>query len=78
MRSGSDFPTQRVRLCNWRTLADGTVDLDKDRVYIPLEIIERHGYSLDALRAGECNDAFRAVMRDIVSKARELFLEGLL
>ena len=71
----SDATCTALQLANfWQ---DVTVDLQKDRVYIPLEIIELHGYSLAALRAGECDAAFRAVMRDIVAKARELFLEGL-
>jgi len=71
----SDATCTALQLANfWQ---DVTVDLEKDRVYIPLEIIERHGYSLDRLRAGECDAAFRGVMRDIVSKARELFHEGL-
>ena len=40
--------------------------------------MERHGYYArpDCAR-GEFNAAFRAVMREIVAKARELFLEGL-
>jgi len=71
----SDATCTALQLANfWQ---DVTVDLEKDRVYIPLEIVERHGYSLDELRAGECNAAFRGVMRDIVAKARELFLAGL-
>lgn len=71
----SDATCTALQLANfWQ---DVTVDLDKDRVYIPLDIIERHGYTLDQLRAGECNPAFRAVMRDIVAKARELFQQGL-
>jgi squalene synthase HpnC len=71
----SDATCTALQLANfWQDVA---VDLEKDRVYIPMEIIERHGYSLDELRAGECNVAFRGVMRDIVAKARELFLEGL-
>jgi squalene synthase HpnC len=71
----SDATCTALQLANfWQDVA---VDLEKDRVYIPLEIMERHGYSLDELRAGECNAAFRGVMRDIVAKAREMFLEGL-
>jgi squalene synthase HpnC len=71
----SDATCTALQLANfWQ---DVTVDLEKDRVYIPLEIMERHGYSLDQLQAGECNAAFRAVMGDIVAKARGLFLEGL-
>src|SRR5580693_715971 len=60
----SDATCTALQLANfWQ---DVTVDQEKDRVYMPLEIIQRHGYSLDELRAGECNAAFRAVMRDIV------------
>jgi len=53
------------------------VDLLKDRVYIPLEAMERHGYTLEELCARRFTPAFRQVMRDAVEKARELFLEGL-
>ena len=37
----------------------------------------RHGYTLDDLYARRFTPAFREVMREIVAKARELFLEGL-
>ena len=53
-----------------------TVDLLKDRVYIPLEIMRRHGYPLEELLAHRFTPAFREVMREIVEKARALFLEG--
>jgi phytoene/squalene synthetase len=53
------------------------VDLLKDRVYIPLEIIERHGYTLEELFARRFTPAFAAVMREIVAQTRDLFLEGL-
>jgi phytoene/squalene synthetase len=56
---------------------DVTVDLMKDRVYIPLEIMERHGYTLEELQARRFTPAFREVMREIVAKTRELFVEGL-
>ena len=54
-----------------------TVDLEKDRVYIPLEVLERHGYALDDLYARRMTPAFREVMREIVGHARGLFTEGL-
>ena len=53
------------------------MDLLKDRVYIPLEVMERHGYTVDDLFARRFTPAFREAMREIVEKARELFLEGL-
>jgi squalene synthase HpnC len=71
----SDATCTALQLANfWQ---DVSVDLLKDRVYIPLEVMERHGYTPDELFAGVENDAFRAVMHDAVVKARELFHEGL-
>ncbi|MGB7721112.1 MAG: squalene synthase HpnC [Bryobacteraceae bacterium] len=71
----SDATCTALQLANfWQ---DVTVDLLKDRVYIPLEIMERHGYTVEELRARRFTPAFREVMRLAVEKARELFLEGL-
>ncbi len=53
------------------------MDLLKDRVYIPLDVMERHGYTVEDLFARRFTPAFREVMREIVEQARELFLEGL-
>ena len=70
----SDATCTALQLANfWQ---DVTVDLLKDRVYIPLEIMERHGYTLEELFARRFTPAFREVMREIVEKARALFLEG--
>ncbi len=71
----SDATCTALQLANfWQ---DVTVDLLKDRVYIPLEIMERHGYPLESLFARRDSPAFRSVMREIVAKARELFEQGL-
>src|ERR1035437_259785 len=71
----SDAACTALQLANfWQ---DVTVDLLKDRVYIPLEIMERHGYTLQELFARRFTPAFAGVMREIVAQARELFLEGL-
>ncbi len=71
----SDATCTALQLANfWQ---DVTVDLLKDRVYIPLETMERYGYTVEDLFARRATPAFRAVMRDIVLRARELFLEGL-
>ncbi len=71
----SDFTCTALQLANfWQ---DVTVDLEKDRVYIPLEVLERHGCPLEDVCARRMTPAFREVMREIVTRARELFLEGL-
>jgi squalene synthase HpnC len=71
----SDATCTALQLANfWQ---DVTVDLQKDRVYIPLEIMERYGYTLDDLFARRFTPAFARVMREIVDKARELFQTGL-
>ena len=71
----SDATCTALQLANfWQ---DVTVDLLKDRVYIPLDAMERHGYTVEELCARRFTPAFREVMRDAVGKARELFLEGL-
>jgi len=71
----SDSTCTALQLANfWQ---DVTVDLEKDRVYIPLEVLERHGYPLEDLQARRITPAFRDVMREVVARAREFFLEGL-
>jgi squalene synthase HpnC len=71
----SDATCTALQLANfWQ---DVTVDLEKDRVYIPLEIMERHGYTVEDLFARRFTPAFARVMREIVDKARVLFLTGL-
>jgi len=71
----SDATCTALQLANfWQ---DVTVDLEKDRVYLPLDLLARHGYTLEELRAGTFNPAFRDAMRDAVEVARKLFLEGL-
>ncbi len=57
----SDATCTALQLANfWQ---DVTVDLLKDRVYIPLEVMERHGYTVEELRARRFTPAFREVMR---------------
>src|ERR1017187_9421590 len=55
---------------------DGTVDLLKDRIYIPLDVMERHGCTVEELFTRRFTPAFREVMRELVEKARGLFQEG--
>jgi len=71
----SDATCTALQLANhWQ---DVTVDLPKDRVYLPLDVMERHGYPVEALLARRFDDRFKAAMRDAVEVARGLFLKGL-
>ena len=71
----SDATCTALQLANfWQ---DVIVDLEKDRVYLPLDVLERHGYPVDDLFARRFNDSFRNVMREVTGVARELFMQGL-
>jgi squalene synthase HpnC len=71
----SDATCTALQLANfWQ---DVTVDLLKDRVYIPLAVLERHGCAVEDLFALRATPAFRQAMREAVEKARALFREGL-
>jgi squalene synthase HpnC len=71
----SDATCTALQLANfWQ---DVTVDWEKDRVYIPLDVLERHGSSVEEIAARRATPGFLEAMREIVDRARELFLEGL-
>ncbi len=71
----SDFTCTALQLANfWQ---DVTVDLGKDRVYLPLDLLAGHGYSLPELFAHKYNAAFRNLMKDAVDVAEKLFRQGL-
>jgi squalene synthase HpnC len=71
----SDATCTALQLANfWQ---DITVDQQKDRVYLPLDLLAKHGYTVDELFARRFDERFRAVMREAVDRARALFLTGL-
>ncbi len=64
----SDSTCTALQLANfWQ---DVTVDLLKDRVYLPLHLFEKHGYTEDQLFRREYTPAFRAVMAEAVDQAQ--------
>jgi squalene synthase HpnC len=74
-QSLSDATCTALQLANfWQ---DITVDQQKDRVYLPLDLLARHHYTADELFAHKFDDRFRAIMREAVDRARDLFLAGL-
>ncbi len=71
----SDATCTALQLANfWQ---DVTVDLRKDRVYMPLDVLRRHDCSLQDVFALRITPGFRLAMRELVERARELFLQGL-
>ncbi len=70
----SDKICTGIQLVNhWQDVA---VDLQKDRVYLPQEDMQRFGYRYEDLFAHQLNDAFISLMRYEISRARSLFQEG--
>jgi squalene synthase HpnC len=70
----SDAICTALQLANfWQ---DVSVDLKKDRVYIPDEDFKAQGYSEADLRMGVYNDRFKSLMKFEVARARALFEQG--
>jgi phytoene synthase len=57
-------------------LRDLSEDAARGRVYLPQEDLERFGYTPEALRRGDRDDRFRALMRFEVDRARAYYEEG--
>ena len=71
----SDLTCTALQLANfWQDVAR---DYRIGRIYMPLEDMERFGYTEEQLAAGVANGAFRGLMAFEVDRAREMFREGL-
>jgi squalene synthase HpnC len=70
----SDAICTALQLANfWQ---DVSVDLKKDRIYIPEEDFAAHGYSEADLRMGVYNERFKSLMKFQVARTRALFEQG--
>ena len=58
-------------------LRDVGEDLERDRVYLPLDLLRAHGVEVEDLRAGRVTPGYRALMAHLEGKARALYREGL-
>jgi len=71
----SDATCTGLQLANfWQ---DVTVDQGKDRVYLPLDLLAKHNYTVEDLFARKFDERFREVMREAVAEARGFFMQGL-
>ncbi len=58
-------------------IRDVQEDLGQDRIYLPLDELDRFGYSEEDLKAGIVNEAFRNLMTFQAWRARRHFQSGL-
>lgn len=70
----SDATCTALQLANfWQ---DVTRDLEKGRIYIPLDVAAAHGVSEDDIVARRFDERYVALMKDLVARTRELFAQG--
>ena len=71
----SDHTCTALQLANfWQDVA---VDLEKDRIYLPLKLLRKHGCAVDDVIARRTTPEFRAAMKEAVGVARDLFQKGI-
>lgn len=71
----SDFTCSGLQLANfWQ---DVRVDAGKGRIYLPQDLLRRHGVSEASILALEQSEPFTAALREAVTVARQLFAQGL-
>jgi squalene synthase HpnC len=70
----SDFTCTALQLANfWQ---DVSRDLDKDRIYIPLDALAAHGLTEADLFRRRFSERYARLMRELVVRTRELFKQG--
>jgi squalene synthase HpnC len=71
----SDFTCTALQLVNfWQDVAR---DYAKNRIYIPLDIMSNYKLNEEDIAAGRFDSRYREMMRHLVSRTRELFIQGL-
>jgi squalene synthase HpnC/squalene synthase HpnD len=71
----SDATCTALQLANfWQ---DVTRDLEKGRIYIPLEALEAHGLSEDDIVQRRFDARYVSLMKELVARTRQLFAEGM-
>ena len=71
----SDYTCTALQLANfWQ---DVTVDLEKNRIYLPQDLLARFGYAEQELFRRQYDARFRCAMQEAVKVAEDLFHKGL-
>src|SRR5258707_13661975 len=70
----SDATCTALQLANfWQ---DVTRDLEKGRIYIPLDVAAQHGVNESEIVNRQFSDRYVALMKDLIARTRQLFAEG--
>ena len=70
----SDAICTALQLANhWQDVA---VDLKKDRIYIPQELLDRYAVREWDMNAGRAGDEWNGLMAELIRRTRELFANG--
>ncbi len=70
----SDATCTALQLANfWQ---DVSRDLEKGRIYIPLDALREHGLEFADIEARRFSAKYAALMRDLIARTRALFAEG--
>jgi squalene synthase HpnC len=71
----SDATCTALQLANfWQDVGR---DLDKNRIYIPLDLLARHGLSAEDIEARGFDPRYAALMKELIARTRLLFAQGL-
>jgi squalene synthase HpnC len=74
-RALSDYTCTALQLSNfWQ---DVSRDLARDRIYVPLDILDSHGLGESDLLKSHFDEQYVSLMRDLIGRTRELFQKGL-
>jgi phytoene synthase len=70
----SDCICTALQLTNfWQDVA---LDFERDRIYLPLEDLQRFNYTLDDLRAGRVDERWHELLKLEIARTRQLFEQG--
>jgi squalene synthase HpnC/squalene synthase HpnD len=70
----SDATCTALQLANfWQ---DVSRDLEKGRIYIPIDGLERHGLEVKDIQGRVFDERYAALMRDLIARTRQLFAQG--
>jgi squalene synthase HpnC len=70
----SDAVCTALQLANhWQ---DAAIDYARDRIYVPEDMMRRHGVGTWDFSTGRVTDGFRGLMAELIARTRELFERG--
>jgi hydroxysqualene synthase len=79
-QAGEDLPPLSDAICTGLQLAnhwqDAALDYQRGRIYVPEELLRRHGVAEWDFAGRRVSDAWRGLMGELISRSRELFERG--